>query len=330
MAADCNGPNSVYHHLQRAYAALAAVTEAWPWLAEVAAPGRDVHAGDMPPTPAQQRIEAEQLRRDRAAKQAALKAGTTPTPHADAARPGPLVARADVARAVRVLTERVWGANHNNAAMAWPVVNPTMRQITVACWYCEGRGEAYMPRNPTSNDLTDVWWTTCAICRGFGEVGSGEACAVCGASKACHCDLADATLAAAATVLTRELDRVDSVTLAAEAARTLERADRTARRACRAVEVWLCLHVACPACRRRDMRAEVSSPDRSRWTIRCAFALCRCKGARCPCGRRELAVDGERHSWVAAEWDGPTGLAARLGINLPGTQPAHTAAAEDP
>lgn len=327
---DCNGPDSVYTGLQRAYVALAALVESWPWLADVSVPGRTGPTVPTQPSLVQQRIESVQFRKDRDAAVQAIRSGTTPTPHADAARPGPLVARRDVMRSVRGLTERVWASNHGGGVMVWPVTDPTQRRLRLACWYCASAGTTQVILLVGPGEPAVVGPGPCPICHGHGEVPATDPCQSCGNILACRCDVADAFMAYANTTLTAELDRVTTVALADDAARILERADRAVRRACHAAEVWVSLEPACPGCRRRDLRAEMSSPDRSRWTIRCWFQLCRCRGLNCGCGRGDLRVEGDPHVWSAAEWDSPTGLAERLGIILPGGRAAQLVKPEEP
>jgi hypothetical protein len=75
------------------------------------------------------------------------------------------------------------------------------------------------------------------------------------------------------------------------------------------------IHARCPACKLRDLWADVSSPRDVEWSVSCHNPLCACKGSGCGCGRA-VRYDGRRHRWPTSEWLGVHGLAARLGVDL--------------
>lgn len=88
--------------------------------------------------------------------------------------------------------------------------------------------------------------------------------------------------------------------LARTVARDLERADRTVRRAVGEAPDHRPVHAPCPACGRRGtLHAEVSDPDRDRWSVTCHNVGCTCRGIDCACKLPDRPP-GRRHVWPAA------------------------------
>jgi hypothetical protein len=95
----------------------------------------------------------------------------------------------------------------------------------------------------------------------------------------------------------------------------LQRADHTARQACRIVgEARLPIALRCPACRRRSLQLHHEGAERS-WSVQCVSARCRCAGTGCGCLQRRR-IEGRRHAWSRAELDGPYGL--RMAVAMAG------------
>jgi hypothetical protein len=95
----------------------------------------------------------------------------------------------------------------------------------------------------------------------------------------------------------------------------LQRADHTARQACRIVgEARLPIALRCPACRRRSLQLHHEGAERS-WFVQCVSARCRCAGTGCGCLQRRR-IEGRRHAWSRAELDGPYGL--RMAVAMAG------------
>lgn len=136
-----------------------------------------------------------------------------------------------------------------------------------------------------------------------------EPCQLCHGAGPCACDLTDMIAYTCIGAVRQLLDGLRVPEVAAEAAATLQRLDRTCRRAVGAGDDRVPLPgVRCPACAQRgDLAAEVSNPDPAQWTLVCA---CRCTGHGCGC-RRGIRLPGRRHRWLPAE-------CAHIGVDLPG------------
>lgn len=316
------GPNTARWLTGEALAALGRLRKAWPWLSQVRVPGRYVPVLRPPDERESTRARArEQWAKDRHAAYEAIKAGRKPTgPHADAARIGPIAARARIAVDVAAAAGRL--LEHRGVSTRSVVLQPAGYGMSTECRACSGTGQTPPPRwwpagkdwpaRPASwpPDLHGpVHLPPCRHCRG-GRV-----------AVAVVFDQADAVVVTGLEIVAALLPEVTDELVAAEVLRTLDRAALLAHRVCGVDEDRRWLDAVCPACTRRNLHVEVGSINRAEWSITCAHPLCRCKGPGCKCGRpRSVAVEGRRHLWPAAEWDGPTGLARRLGVDLPGTQ----------
>lgn len=301
--------------VDEALATLERVREAWPWLAEVRLPGKGSPI-ERRMDPREEARANEAYRRDRAAALLSAKQGRTGAgPHADAGRVGPIAARAFVAHELRRLTERMLTAAAGGP-VEFQVMDPASRRRTTRCAWCHGTGWLPPPAGW-------AWkWPAeplqCPRCLGHCEAPAHTPCTVCGVLAACECDHADAVVHLALELLGDLIPGTVDNEAAMDALRVLERCDRAARNAASVAEDRRVIKAPCPACGRRELFAEVSSIDRSAWVIRCASYSCACAGAGCSCGRA-VRWPGRRHLWPAREWDGPDGLAARLGVDLPGT-----------
>jgi len=295
------------HLAGEAIAALGTVRRLWPQLAAARMPGtpgidalvlRDV-------SERQAAVEDDQVRRDRRAAAEALRGGTTPSgQHAAPLRLGPLGARTLVVRTVRDLAGRLF-ADRLARGVPAAVTDPAMRRDATACPWCAGTGRAQRPAG-----WVGPWPKrppSCGLCGGHGGW-----CTLC-TGRACHCDLSDAVMAACLTIVGDALPTLVTVEPAAAAATALGRAEAATLAALGEREVDLRVIAApCPACGRRDLRANVSSPIRHEWSVVCRSPLCVCTGPGCGCGR-PVRYDGRRHRWPADEF---ADLADRLGVPL--------------
>jgi len=101
----------------------------------------------------------------------------------------------------------------------------------------------------------------------------------------------------------------------------LARADRIARETAGVVdEDRVPIRAPCPACGRRSLYAGgMAQDDARRRYVACNRQSCRCTGSDCGCGQRVRYGPvgdrpGRRHVWPRGEWEGPYGLAVRLGV----------------
>ena len=62
------------------------------------------------------------------------------------------------------------------------------------------------------------------------------------------------------------------------------------------------IHSECPACGRRSLVSETSSPNYREWSITCTAPNCRCQGRDCRC-RIWRRTPGARHAWLQASWE---------------------------
>lgn len=315
---------------------LGRVEAAWRWLCDARVRGTTHPAVSRPVDPRAAARMVEVWRLDRAAAvQAALagrKTGAVPAP-------GDLhvvTVRAGVAAQMTALTLRMWAATGNDerpgrlillAPADGPPVGPPgswatePRRRLVPCGWCD-RGTLVKPEQWPGEWPTDPM--PCPRCHGRGELRSGRHCPACGAGGPCGCDRADLTVALAARTVDELLDAGD-VEAVADAEYTLyglaELAERTVglgpdRRRLPGAE--------CPVCGTRELVPEVGNPDPRKWAIYCQGPDCRCQGPGCPCGIGTGRRRDRRHMWPSCTWDGPRGLAAVLGVDLPGTrQPGH-------
>ncbi len=193
----------------------------------------------------------------------------------------------------------------------------------VPCWSCHGAqliDDPYpLPPGPDEPLPVAVTRIPCPPCQGKGSLWSGIQCHLCESLLPCWCDIEDARMRAADNALEELLRVLEDPTLAGIALRELRACLTLARRAAQVDDIIEHLDKPCPACKMRALAADCSSPDRALWTISCRSKLCVCTGSGCACdrtGRRE----GQIHLWKAADWDGPDGLAYRLGIREIGTR----------
>lgn len=325
------------HHVAEALVALGRLRQAWPWLADMIVPS----AAQPPPgrylTEQQRALIARQIHRDRRALLDAARRGHyVAGGHADAARIGPVSARARIAASVKTLCERVHAHLNRGETLVWPFGNPRMRQPYLGCDACGGLGCILAPLaeltgeqvaalaaslpgwEPSAAAVEEV---LCPECAGRGFVSAQRACSACHRFTSCLCDHDDVYIAWGLSILPGDLDDVTDPAVAAHAARVLVHADTLARRAAQSGEDnRVNLAATCPACDRRELWADVGSPKHDEWAVRCLSPLCRCLGPPCRC-RRPLRATGQAHLWPAREWDSPTGLSALLGVRIPDLLP---------
>lgn len=276
----------------------------WPSLAEARHRGKPGTHLLVSRRMSQRQLEAETyaVRRDRFAAAQAIRAGRTPSgEHPAPARVGPLHARTVVAALVRSTARRL----HVPTA----VTDPGSATGHLAdCPWCAGTGQAQIPAGWAP------WaWPTepvaCFLCKGH-----GRRCTRCGAHGACGCTLADAIVDTLLDGLALVLPKVTEAAPAAAAARDLQRAERAARNALGIRDTDLRVITApCPACDRKELAADVTSPKRQEWSVSCQSVLCRCEGPGCSCGR-PVRWPGRKHRWPS--WEFNT-LADTLGVTLP-------------
>lgn len=293
----------IMEHAFDAVGGIGRLRRVWPWLGEARMPGRPAAhlLLERRLSPDAERIEAEQVRRDRRAKMIALKTGRMPLPpFAAPVRLGPVRTRARIAVQLCAVGGRV------HAQLPHRLTDPTLDAPRRLCKWCQGTGRALRPAG-----WAGAWPAqpvTCSMCGGFGEV-----CTLCGTAGGCYCDLADVVVDACLDAIADAIGSVADENLAELAAAGLNGA---ADLAChtlglRDVDMRV-IKAPCPACERRDLWADVASPNPNEWSVVCRSDLCRCQGPACGCGRPTRWA-GRRHRWPAEEFPA---LADRLGVRL--------------
>jgi hypothetical protein len=299
---------------------------AWPWLAELTAPGARTERPTRPPVEGRRaEIREAEWHRDRTAAYLATKArrvpgGVKPT----AAAIGPVQVRASVTDDIARLADRLYRhVAGDTDRLEWPVLDHQTVGVHTVCRVCNGTGE--MPKPRWWGDLNGPWPPTGP--KPLSKHAREEAATRPLAPRCTACQdgivhttetllAADRLLYTAIGLISSLLQDLDSQDAAADALRTLDRCDRAVREAVGAQEDRRSIPAPCPCCRQRTLYAEVSSPDPEGWVIRCSHPGCKCAGGRCAC-RRPARFKGRRHMWPAAEWHTPGGLADLLGIDLP-------------
>lgn len=289
--------------------------DSWPQLADATNPNRERRPGAGPTTPRQRRAADAQVLLD---KQAAFHARVNRrVPSMD--RPAPAVVgavsvRAQVAGDVARLADRLWVA-YTTRRPEWPVFDHTRVMLADRCPDCGGTGRAARPRwYPTGQE----WPPRPAGLIGPVDLPQCGRCVAGVVHTIATVTATDQLVYAAVQVLHKLLPLcVDSPERAADAARTIDRADRACRDGAGRGEDRRVLAVPCPVCDARgSLYAEVSAADRRAWLIRCGSPACTCAGRSCPCGR-PVRWPGRRHVWPATEWHAPGGLSELLGVDLP-------------
>lgn len=270
-----------------ARAAVGRLRTAWSFLAEARIPGPETPTVAVPDR--REHVlaaRADQHAADRDAKFEALRAGRKPSgSRAAAARVGVTDARAQVADQVAKLAARMWEYAHPAQDVQWPVLDNTTVPLTSVCVRCQGTGWRAPP----------PWWQRI----------TPPVCEACDGERVTHTttalDPTDQLVALSLALIVEVLPEIRHPEAAADAVRTLDRADRTARKVANAGEHRVPIPAPCPACDSRDLWAETSSPRREEWTIRCEAQMCVCHGHGCPCGR-PVRWRGRRHLWPSEEW----------------------------
>lgn len=310
---DHETPGDVARDLaDEARVALGRVRSAWPQLAAARLPGSRAPIVDRPTDRRNMARAADEWRLDRAAAFEASRHRRVISGHHPA--PGnlePIEARHTLARDLGDLAGRLWSSVY-------------------------GDGLVLLVRDRF--ELDHILWCTwcgpsarCPRCTEEILAYAANGCPACGSPPGCDCDRVDITAQSAMGTVADLLDVLD-VEAAADAEYTLLEAAYLCDRVLRHKgPARIRLHDAeCPACGSRELFAATSSPDPREWAVRCQADNCLCDGpARvdgdgrrwpaCPCGIATPRRAGRRHLWPSRTWDGPTGLAQRLGIALPGT-----------
>lgn len=284
-----------------ALAAVGRLRRLWPWLADAREPGVPGTASLVQRriSDAALRVEDEQVRRDRRAAAVSIRAGLTPTSeHPAPARLSVVRTRLAVAGAVRAVGSRL------EVRLPAPRQDPSMARTDVPCTRCAGTGKHWLRGGEHRYGAG-----SCQMCGGH-----GRRCAICRASGPCHCNLADVITEALLEAVADELPKLTSRDDAGYAAQLLARAERACCSSLGLVDVDLrVISAPCPACRGRDLAADVSSSRALEWSVSCRSVLCRCTGPGCRCGR-PVRWEGRRHRWPSGEF---TDLARVLGVRLP-------------
>ena len=267
---------------------------------------------------------AEQHREDRRGQLTAAWAGINPAaPHAAPAHLTAVQTRTRVVAGLADLVARMWAAQQRDG-LTLLVRDPQERVPFRPCGWCTGAGVLDPPAG---------WmWTWpadpvgCPRCRGSGRLpADGQPCRVCATAGPCGCDRADAAVAVATAQLAELLDTADVESASDAEVSLLDLADAAEHTVGLGRDRRRLKGAECPVCGSREMVPEVSSHDRREWSITCYGPDCRCHGVGCPCGIGTHRRRDKRHRWVARHWDGPRGLAYRIGVRLPGTVRAHAA-----
>ncbi|MEU8023699.1 hypothetical protein AB0B88_15940 [Micromonospora haikouensis] len=311
-----------------ARASIGRLRTAWDWLGEALQPTPQGPRADRPRRPLDDDATTARLRAhlaDRRARHESLRRRITP------ARPRPAPVNLNVVAARARTVDTLTALHHQVTAHVHgtpvPVryVDPADRHaaLTIACGWCAGTGITQRP-----DDWSDDWpWPeippTCPACH-RGRVGNPHAtpCAACTARGPCHCDHTTLHVAATLNGIADRLNHLDVERLADVDATLRGLADHTERAAGAGRDIRRLPGnppPECPACGSRELHAEVGSPDRREWSIRCAGPDCECDGLGCPCLMGTHRRAGRRHVWPSKTWDGPRGLAVLLGVTLPGT-----------
>jgi hypothetical protein len=316
---DMSTPSEVAQQLaDAARVSLGRIRAMWPQIGIARQPG-------PPPLPVQRPVDA---RRAAAATQAwhddrdaafqAGVAGRVPSgPHPAPARLGPVAARAAIARTLLELAQRMWAATRDDG-LRLLVRDPASRIDVATCAWCKGTGICDWPTVWARPVMPPA--APCSRCRGSGMVPAGRQCQACHTAGACDCDRADITFVLASAVVDDQLDTCDTETVS-DAEVTLHNTAALAQLAAGDGPDQRRLTAECPVCGSREMYAEVSSPRARDWSVRCNGPDCHCTGWRCLCGIGTAKRAGRTHMWPARTWDGPDGLAKRLGVTLPNTEP---------
>lgn len=292
----------------------------WDWVSEAREPGTTGPPVSRPQDIRQAVRAAQVWREDRDAVVASARdghkiIGTVPSP----VRLGVSAARFQIVDDLVDLTERMWNAAN---ATALTLVIRESRTYTRACTWCVGGtlpppvGWAWeWPIDPIA----------CPRCLGGGRIPTGEQCPACKALGPCRCDRAAIAVAlATGTIdtllgLPGQLPAVHYVGVSDAEYTLADLADRAETAAGAGLDRRRLPLAECPVCGARELVPEVSHHDQRKWAITCYGPDCRCHGPGCPCGIGTDRRKDRRHVWPAATWDGPGGLAAALGVDLPGT-----------
>jgi hypothetical protein len=295
---------------------------AWPLLAALVAP-----SGGLP-TPRPTRPAANELQQAAATRErvldrrAAVEARRNRrVPTADrptAANMSAVSTRRQVVEDISRLADRVWAYGTGaDTDRGWRLGNVRAGTVTITdrCRDCNGTGTATRPR----------WWDDT---RPWPAVAPGwhpplqlqhPACPRCtdGTIYAQqHVSASDSLLWAAINLLQRQLVVLEEPEVAADALRTIRRAERATVGAAGGGEDRRAIPARCPCCGQRSLYAEVSHPHPRGWYIACSSTRCVCTGPRCVC-KRPTRWAGRRHTWPSREWHSPGGLADLLGVELP-------------
>lgn len=302
----------IVEHGHDTRAAIGRLRRLWPWLGEARIPGRPAAhlLLERRLSADGERIENEQVRRDRRAAALAVLHGRAPLAATPApVRLGPVRARARVAATIRAAGGRI------GARLPVALRDPSLHRPMRLCRWCAGSG---MAARPADWPAAAAWPTgvTCGLCGGYGEV-----CAICETAGGCHCDLADVVVDACLDAIAARVTAAAAAALAGNIADDEVNAEGAvhmlngaANLACnilglREVDMRV-IKAPCPACDRRELWADVASPNPDEWSVVCRSPLCVCGGAGCGCGR-PVRWAGRRHRWPAAEFHA---LAERLGV----------------
>lgn len=308
-------------------ASIGRLRTAWDWLGEALQPGQRGPHADRPLRPldddARERREAG-WHADRAARHASLRRRITP----GTVRPAPVSLEAITTRTT--ITDQLTALHHRTtttvAGAPTPIrwLHPADRHalLTLPCPWCAGTGIAQKP-----DGWTWPWPPDPPVCAGCwrGRITNPHAspCSACRTPGRCRCDPTTLYITGVLDGLADILDRLNAEHLAAVDATVRDLTDRAERAAGAGRDLRRLPGdppPACPVCGSRELTAEVSRADRREWSIRCDGPDCACLGTlSCPCRMGTPRRKGLPHVWPAKTWDGPGGLADRLGVALPGT-----------
>lgn len=121
---------------------------------------------------------------------------------------------------------------------------------------------------------------------------------------------ADARAGTALDYLARHVPQLHDANLLGDIHNRLAAADQLARSIVGIGPDLRSLKTECPACGRRSLASDTSSPDYREWAITCTRRECLCRGVECGCNMVRR-YPGAHHLWLERYWESLAVLLAR-------------------